>query len=569
MKRCPECRRDYYDDTLLYCLDDGNALLEGPATGSTALDEPATAILHTTDAVSEAPTRAQIHTTEQTVLLPSGIADVPKRGFDKRLIAAPILVVIIALGLYLGYRFFSTTIKQVESIAVMPFENRSGSGDTEYLSDGLADSLIYRLAQLPNLKVSPTSSVMRYKGKGSDTSQIAKELNVDAVMSGRLVQIGDSLNISVQLTDARTDKVIWAEQYDRKMADLLAIQREIAATITQKLQLKLSGDEKGLTKKYTNSSEAYQLWLKGRFHFARRTKDDMNKSIELFNQAVKLDPDFALAYVGIAESYSTIPSYPYASPEECVPKAKAAIAKALEIDADLPEAHTVAGMIAAAYDWDYPLAEREFKRSLELEPNLASTHYRYAWVYLSPLGRHGEAVAEMKRAMELEPLSIQQGANFAAVLMYAGRFDEALEQARKTNELDPTHVGALIWLSHTYNAKGMYKESLAVAEKAQGLPSYQPRAQRGIAYAIGGQREDAMRIVSEWKKAETEGYVMIYWLAATYALLGDKDAAFAALERSYQNRDWFLQRLKTDPFMAPLRTDPRYRDLLKRMNLPE
>ena len=351
------------------------------------------------------------------------------------------------------------------------------------------------------------------------------------------------------------------------MADLLATQREIAATITQKLQLKLSGEEKALTKKYTNNSEAYQLWLKGRFHFARRTKDDMNKSIELFNQAVKLDPDFALAYVGIAESYSTIPSYPYASPEESVPQAKAAVARALEIDPDLPEAHTVAGMIAATHDWDYPLAEREFKRSLELDPNLAITHYRYAWVYLSPLGRHDEAVAEMKRAMELEPLSIQQGANYAAVLMYARRFDEALEQAKKTNDLDPTHVGGLAWLSHAYNAKGLYNESLAVSDKPANLAS--TRAQRGIAYAIGGQREDAMRIVIEWKEAEKAGYVMNYWLAATYALLGDKNAAFAELEKSYQNRDWFLQRLKTDPFIEPLRADPRYKEMLKRLNLPE
>jgi tetratricopeptide (TPR) repeat protein len=226
-------------------------------------------------------------------------------------------------------------------------------------------------------------------------------------------------------------------------------------------------------------------------------------------------------------------------------------------------------MIAATNDWDYPTAEREFRRSLELDPNLAITHYRYAWVYLSPLGRHDEAVDEMKRAMELEPLSIQQGANFAAVLMYAGRFDEALEQAKKTNELDPTHVGAMAWLAHAYNAKGMYSESLVVSKKLEKITSYQSRAQRGIAHALAGQREDALRVANEWREAEKSGYVMIYWLAATYALLGDKDAAFAELEKSFANRDWFLQRLATDPFMRPLRGDPRYLDLLKRLNLPE
>ena len=308
MKRCPECRRDYYDDTLLYCLDDGNALLEGPANlseppasaGGQFGDEPATAILHSTAAPGEAPTRAQIHMTDQTAVLPTGTGDiVPKpRGLDKRLLAALFLLAIIILGGFIGYRYFKPgTSEQINSIAVLPFENRSGSADTDYLSDGLADSLIYRLSQLPNLKVSPTSSVMRYKGKETDVAQIAKELEVDAIMSGRLTQRGDDLSISVQLIDSRTKKLIWAEQYDRKMADLLATQREIATTITQKLQLKLSGDDtKGLTKHYTENNEAYQLYLKGRFYLSRRTAKDAQKSIEHFGQATAIDPKFALAY---------------------------------------------------------------------------------------------------------------------------------------------------------------------------------------------------------------------------------------------------------------------------------
>jgi TolB-like protein/Flp pilus assembly protein TadD len=592
MKKCPQCGREY-DATMSFCLDDGAELLYGPAASSFG-NGPATAILPEPPAsaggqpVSENPTRPFIHTTaaeaqpRESLGGPSERPSVsahraakPAAGVSanratKPLIAGAVALVMVASGFF-GYRYLSDGGGSggIDSIAVLPFENRSGSGEADYLSDGLADSLIYRLSQLPNLKVSPTSSVMRYKGSNADVAAIAGELDVDAVMSGRLVQLGDSLNISVQLIDARTKKLLWAEQYDRKMSDLLATQREIATAITQKLELKLAGDEKALTKKYTNNNDAYQLWLRGRFHFARRTKDDMLKSIELFSQAVKLDPNFALAYVGIAESYSTIPSYPYGSPEECVPQARAAVAKALEIDPDLPEAHTVAGMIAATHDWDYPKAERAFKRSLELDPDLAATHYRYAWVYLSPLGRHDEAVAEMKRAMELEPLSVQQGANFAAVLMYAGRFDEALEQAKKTYELDPTHVGGMAWLAHCYNAKGMYDESLAVSAKLESITSYQSRAQRGISYALSGQREKALRVVSEWREAEKSDYVMIYWLAATYALLGEKEAAFAELERSYKARDWFLHRLKTDPFMNPVRDDPRYKNLLKRLNLPE
>jgi TolB-like protein len=566
MKRCPVCTREY-DNSMRFCLDDGAELLYGPA----AADEPATAILHDTFGQNEAETRAQVFATDQTAALPSGtVESAQPKTFDRRLLLAPIVLAVIVLGGFLSYRYLNAGENdQIRSIAVLPFENRSSDSDTDYLSDGLAESLIFRLTQLPDLKVSPSSSVMRFKAKDIDLASVASQLGVDAVMTGRLIKRGDSLGITVELVDVRNNQSLWGEQYERKMSDLLATQREIAATIVQKLRLKLTANEKAITKKYTDNNEAYQLWLKGRFHFARRTKEDMNKSIELFEQAVKLDPNFALAYVGIAESYTSIPSYPYASPEECAGKSKVAIAKALELDPELPEAHTVAAMIAATSDWDYATAEREFKRSLELDPNLGITHYRYAWVYLSPLGRHDEAVAEMKRAMELEPLSIQQGANFAAVLMYAGRFDEALEQAKATNELDPTHVGGLSWLAHAYNAKAMYNESLEVAKKIDQVKFYQSRAQRGIAHALAGQRDEALRVVNEWKEAEKSGYVMVYWLAATYALLGDKDAAFAELEKSFRNRDWFLQRLKTDPFMRPLRNDPRYLDLLKRLNLPE
>lgn len=328
MKRCPECRRDYYDDSLLYCLDDGSELLEGPASA----DEPATAIFHSTTAPNEAPTRAQIHTTERTAILPSGLIVAEKKPRTKSTAVALFLLALAVLGAFFGYRYFGAGTKQINSIAVLPFENRSGTGDTDYLSDGLADSLIYRLSQLPDLKVSPTSSVMRYKGKETDIAQIAKDLSVDAVMSGRLVQLGDSLNISVQLIDARTSKLIWAEQYDRKMSDLLATQREIAIAITQKLQLKLSGDDaKGITKKYTDSNDAYQLYLKGRYHLAKRTKDDILKGIDYFQQAIRLDPNFALAYARISDAYMSMPAYPYMSPREAYPQAKAAAQRAVDI----------------------------------------------------------------------------------------------------------------------------------------------------------------------------------------------------------------------------------------------
>jgi tetratricopeptide (TPR) repeat protein len=387
-------------------------------------------------------------------------------------------------------------------------------------------------------------------------------------MSGRMTQRGDNIIISVELIDASNNKVIWGEQYDRKMSELLATQREIAATIAQKLQPKLSGGETGIAKKYTNNNDAYQLYLKGRFHFAKRTKEDLYKSIDIFNEAIRLDPNFALAWVGIAESYAVIPSYPYASPAECVPQAKAAVAKALELDPDLAEAHTIAGVIAAVYDWDWTKAESELKRGIELGPDLAIAHYRYAWVYLSPVGRHDEAIAEHRRAIELEPLSLIQAANYAAVLMYARRYDEAVEQARKAYDLDPNFIGAKSWLCHAYNLKSMYAESLAIAEPS--LDAAMPfLADAAYAYAKTGQREKALALIARWKETEKTRYVMNYWVAITYAALGDKDAAFAELERAYQNHDWFLQRIKVDPFLDPLRDDPRFDAMVKRLNFPQ
>ena len=490
-----------------------------------------------------------------------------KRGIVAGILA--VLIVALGIGYWLRKDRGSVVAESISSIAVLPFENRSADADTDYLSDGLAESLIFRLSQLPGLKVSPTSSVMRYKGKETDVARIANELAVDAVMTGRFSKRGDNLNITVELVDVKNNKSLWGEQYERKVSDLLSTQREMAVAIVQRLQLKLAGTEsRGLTKRYTDNNEAYQLYLKGRFHFYKRSKDDLERSIELFKQAIKLDPNFALAHVGLAESYGVIPSFPYASPSEMMPQAKAAVAKALELDPDLPEAHAVAGMYAAAYDWDWAKAELEFKKSLELDPNIANTHYRYAWVCLSPIGRHDEAIAEMKRAMELEPLSVQQGANFAAVYLYARKFDLAVEQAKKTYELDPTQIGAQSWLQHSYNAKGMYTEALALSERIS-RSDYLFLHHKGYALAKLGRRQEAEETIKAWKEVEKTRYVMAYWVAVIHAALGNKDDAFAELEKSFRHRDWFLTRLKTDPFMDSLRDDPRFNDLVRRLNMPQ
>ncbi len=550
--------RDYFDDTLLYCLDDGNTLLEGPATA-----EQLIGLLPTVEMTSGSSRLPG----DQTAILPHGTYPSQSyRKFDKRLLAAPLLLAVTIFAGLAAYRYFMTDSSgPIDSIAVLPFQNNSNDAETDYLSDGLAESLIFRLSQLPGLKVSPTSSVIRYKGKETDLAAIASELGVDSVMTGRVVSRGDSLNITVELVDTRNNRSLWGEQYERKMSDLLNTQREITAAITQKLQLKLVGNQtRGLTKRYTDNNEAYQLYLKGRFHFARRSEADILRSIDLFRQAIKLDPDFALAHVGVAEAYSVMPSYPYMAPKEAMPQAKIAIAKALEIDPELPEAHTTSAVIAATYDWDWEKAEVEFKRSIELDPDIATTHHRYSWVFLSPMGRHEEAIAEMKKAMELEPLSLIQGANFAAVYMYANQFDLAVEQGRKTYELDPVFVTGKSWLCHSYNAKGMYGESLAISENE---PNFRLGVQLAYAYAKTGRKQQAQELIDKFKELEKSTYVVNYWLAVSYAALGEKDAAFAELEKSFQARDWFLPRLKTDPFLEPLKADPRFDELLKRLNL--
>lgn len=570
MKRCPACRRDYYDDSLLYCLDDGTALLEGPATG----DGPATEILHETAAPIEAATRAQIYTTEAEPR-PNAEPVGKNQGLfailsAKSLIGAAGILILLILGFF-GYRYYNAPAGDIDSIAVLPFENRSGNADTEYLSDGLSDSLIYRLTQLPNLKVSPTSSVIRYKGKPTDVSEIARELEVDAVMSGKLAQRGDDLTISVELIDARTKKLIWAEQYNRKMSDLLATQREIATTITQKLELKLSGNEKGITKRYTDSNEAYQLYLKGRYAFAKRTKEEMLRSIEYFREAVRLDPKFALAWARISEVYASMPAYPYLSPKEAFPEAKAAAHRALEIDPTLSEAHTFLAYSLIIYDWNWTEGERSFKRALELDPNNFSAHFRYGQIYLLPVGRFEEAISEIDQGLKGEPLDVNMGVTLAWAELMRGQNEKALEQARKTYDLEPNHPLTRWLLAQVLTELGRYDESLAITEKwLRDDPNNQFAIRdAGFAYAKAGRRDRAEEMIGRYRELAKTVWVPFGRIAAIYGAMGEKDKAFGELEKAFEARDWDMHRLNIEVYMRPLRGDPRFDSFVKRLNLPE
>ena len=568
MKKCPQCGREY-DLSMSFCLDDGSELLYGPAS----LDEPATAILHETPSPDEAPTRAQIHTEKTAVLTSGGAATSKVKGFDRRLLLAPIALSVIVLGGFFGYRYFTTANSgTINSIAVLPFENRSNDPNADYLSDGLAESLIYRLSQLPDLKVSPTSSVVQYKGKGGNLDAIANELGVRAVMTGKLVQRGDNLTISIELVDVANNKLLWGEQYDRKMSDLLATQREIAAEIVSKLQLRLSGDsENALAKRYTDNNDAYQLYLRGRFHYAKRNRSDVERSVEYFKQAIALDGNFALAYSALADSYNGMTAYPYMAPKQAVPLAKAAANRALELDPSLAEAHTALANSLACFDWNWKEAEREFKRAIELNPNDAGTHWRYGMFYLMPVGRLEEAIAAGKRSLELEPLDLNHGANLSGLYFYARRYDEALEHARQVHSLDANFIVGRWALSQALIEKGMYGEAIELNEKAMQSDPNNPVYLRfaGIAYAKAGRRQDAERIIEKFRDIAKTEYVMSYHIALIYSALGDKDKALSALEISVSERDYLLPRIKVEPFLDPLRGDPRFDAIVRRLNFPE
>jgi len=566
MKRCPECRKDYLDDSLSYCLDDGAQLVQGSVT-----DEPATAILHETAPPSEAATRVQIHTTDKTAVLPSRTAKVPKaKSFDKRLLLAPLALAIIVIGGFFGYRYFgSANTNAITSIAVLPFQNKSGDPNTEYLSDGLAESLIYRLSQLPDLKVSPTSSVFRYKGKETDPQVVAGELGVDSVMTGRIIQRGDSLNISVNLVDTRRGKSLWGEQYERKMSELLQTQREIVAEITNKLKLRLSGEnEQKLAKKYTDSSEAYQLYLKGRFYWNKRDPESLRKATEQFRAAAESDPNFALAYVGLADCYSLFQYFPGASDGDLL-QARVYAERALAIDDSLGEAHTSLGLVHSL-QWNWTDSAKEFRRGIELNPNYATGHQWYGRELLS-LGRVDDALIALRRASELEPLSAAIRLNFAQALLAHGDINAAFDEVTEAAEISSNWYFARILMGVHLVKQGRLAEALVEAEKGVELSGRQAVALGILGYVHGqmGKRREAETLIEELKKKYSQREANGYDLARVYVGLGDNDQAFAWLEKDFESRNATMPREFSLFPLDSLRDDPRYKDLSRRMNLPE
>ncbi len=495
-------------------------------------------------------------------------------GIKRHKIAAAIaglvlVVVVVGISLYVQARNSEIGI---ESIAVLPFQNRSLEPDTEYLSDGLAESLIYRLSQIPNLRVSPTTTVFGYKNKELDAVAIGNRLGVNAVVVGRIVQRGDNLTISAELVDVRHNKLLWGEQYERKMSEILQTQREIAREIVEKLQLRVSGEEKGLVKNYTESNEAYQLYLKGRFHWNRRNAESLHKAVDYFQQAIKQDPNFALAYAGIADTYAVLGG-PEAggdmSPDEALPKAKAAALKALEIDESIAEGHVSLGHVKVFYERDWEGAEREYKRAIELNPTYSVAHHWYA-IYLSVVGRQTEAVNEIRRAQELDPLSVSINAWHGRILGLAGQIDQSIEQLRKTVELEPNFLIGHYRLGQAYADKGMYDEAMSEFNQVLNLPNGKALALTGIAqtYALSGNRAEAHKSLNEVLGMSRHQYVSPAQIGAIFIALGENDKAFEWLEEANRAHDLNIVRLKHDPRFTGLRSDPRYHDLVRRIGIP-
>lgn len=580
MKRCPKCQSAYSDD-VKFCRTDG-ALL---ADDVDSVDETVGTIkLPTSKRIETAatrvlPTENTDARNKQTSLLDAertsvNTKELTKPKFSRRAIAAGAALIILSVAacayLYLS-RGRSAATKN--SIAVLPFQNASGDPNMEYLSDGITESLINSLSQLPNVRVLARSTMFSFKGRGADPRAVGSQLGVDAVLTGRVVQLGDNLSVQADLVSVSDGSQLWGERYNRKSSDILGLQEEIAREIVGKLRARLSGqDEQRLTKQYTQNAEAYQLYLKGRYYWNKRTPDNFRKAIGYFQQAIDSDPNYALAYSGLADSYSLLSGYGANPPGETMPQAKAAAMKALEIDDQLAEAHASLAEILHNYYWDFPAEERELKRALELNPNYATAHQWYG-EYLTSMGRHDEAIAEMHHAVELDPLSVIINRTLGDAYYFARRYDEAIDQYHKTIEIDPNFALAHALLADAYVAKGRYTEAVAEYAKAEELGlgggTKQSAAAMLDSYAKGGWKGNLLYMAARFEEQSKHGYVQSYIVACVYAELRNTEKAFTWLEKAYQERDSIMPLLKVDPRLDSLRSDPRFADLVRRVGIPQ
>jgi serine/threonine protein kinase/tetratricopeptide (TPR) repeat protein len=481
----------------------------------------------------------------------------------------PVGLVVAALAMVSAVALYFLLREQpLDSLAVLPFVNVGADPNTEYLSDGISESIINNLSQLPKLSVRSFSSVSRYKNKDISPEMAGKELKVQAVLTGRLVHRGDEFAINAELIDVRNDRQIWGSQYTRKMADMLAIQEQISREISEKLQLRLSGQEKQrMTRRPTENTEAYQMYLQGRYYWNKRTLEGAQQSIDFFQQAIQKDPKYALAYAGQADSYALLADLNVLPAREVTPKVKLAAAKALELDDTLGEAHTSLAF-AKFHEWDWVGAEKEFKRAIELNASYPTAHAWYG-EYLMVLGRFDEALTEMKRANELNPLSPAVNLALGYRFYYAHQYPQAIEQCQKTVAMDASFVGAHVFLGRAYTQTAAYPEAIGEFRKALELSDGDSSelAALGLAFAASHQVAEARKILDQLKERSQQTYVQPMWIAVIDIALGEKDQAFDWMQKAYDDRSAWLLYLKVDPLFDSVRSDPRFTDMVRKVGL--
>jgi TolB-like protein/DNA-binding winged helix-turn-helix (wHTH) protein/Tfp pilus assembly protein PilF len=468
--------------------------------------------------------------------------------------------------------FYRVKVRQrthIQSLAVLPLENLSGDVSQDYFADGMTDELITDLAKISALRVISRTSVMVYKRARKPLPQIARELNVDAVVEGTVVQFGDRVRITAQLIQVPADKHLWAESYEGNVRDSLALQNKVARAIAEQIRIKLTpGEQAALNSEKPVDPGAYQEYLKGRYFWNKRTADGLQKARDHFNQAIELDPVYAAAYSGLADTYALLGDWQYGvmTAREALPRAKAAAQKALQLDESLSEAHTSLAFCLEGFDWDWAAADKEFRRAIELNPGYATGHHWYAW-HLGLMGRNTEAIAEMKKAASLDPLSLIINADLAELLLIAHHPDESIEQSRKTIEQDRYFALAYNQLAQGYLEKHMLREAISELQKAIDLSPENPTilANLARAYALSNRKEDALTLLSDLKTAAVPGRTHTTEIASVYAALGDKNHAFEWLDKGYDER--FNPGVLLRPGFDSLRSDPRFRDLQRRIGL--
>jgi serine/threonine protein kinase/Tfp pilus assembly protein PilF len=462
---------------------------------------------------------------------------------------------------------------RIRSLAVLPLENLSGNSEEEFFADGMTDALITTLAQIRSLRVISRTSVMRYKGARRALAEIGRELNVDALVEGTVLRSGDRVRISAQLIHASTDTMLWAKTYSGGLRDVLALQSEVAAAIAHEIEVELTPQEQArLTAPGVVDPEAYEAFLKGRYHWARRNPESLMKAQDYLRRAVSLDPANALFHAGLADAYRDLgwDLFAVLPPAEVYPKAKTSAKRALELDANCAEAHAALAWIATGYDWDWETAEKEFKRSIDIKPGYGFVHIWYSH-FLKAMGRDQESFTESKRALECDPIGLVLMMHMGWYYCYTRQYDRAVEQLQKTLDLDSNFLAARMFLGETYEQLGMFDRAIDEFENAVVISGRRPLYLAGLghAYAASGQPDKAVQIIQELQQASAIRYVPARVIAEIYIGLGDKDSAFEWLEKAYEQRNGWLVHINSNPRYDSLHSDARYEDLLRRMNLPQ